>query len=424
MRARSTLSILIAVSTMAITSMAACKDCDDAPKTKDAAAPASTSSSSALADASADAAAPAKEAGPPAEAGAAIPFDEDAGPSACKLTYGPSELLFRGPAAMIVDNAKNELRLVANDNGKPRIFTVALDAKTPPPPPAFMAMRWPPCEVAGKFVYCQGHGGSITRTALGTNETKTVVTKSRAARIAAAPLGSTGEHSVVAFLDTKQTSEGAMIQLFALMDEDTTPTRLSEDGAGATTMRLVSRGADAVAVYLDTRTAMVPVHARTIKVGGKDGKDLAFGDDVVAFVGGAPERGIDLTLGGVAGKLFVLLPMPRETTDFGMAAIPVLDPPKDDVAATWSLYPNGLDPAPIGATLDGWVARVRPREKMPGSKKVLELGRIDDKGAFTSLGLIADKPITDVALATDSHKGVWIMYGDASATFLERRVCP
>lgn len=415
MQSRSTLSILIAVSTMA-----ACKDCEDPPKTKDAAAPTATTSSAL--DASSEASAPTpKEAGAPSEAGAAIPFDEDAGPSACKLTYGPSELLFRGPAAMIVDNAKNELRLVTNDNGKPHIFNVALDAKTPPPPPAFVAMRWPPCEVAGKFVYCQGHGGSITRTALGTNDTKTVVSKSRSTRIAAAPLGANGEHSVVAFLDTKQTSEGAMIQAFVLMDEETTPARLSEDGAGATTMRLVPRGADAIAVYLDTRTAMVPVHARPITL---KGKDLALGDDVVAFVGGAPERGIDLALAGVANKLFVLLPMPRETTDFGLASIPVLDPPKDDVSATWSLYPNGLDPAPIGASLDGWVARVRPREKAPGSKKVLELGRIDDKGAFTSLGLIADKPITDIAIATDSHKGVWIMYGDASATFLERRVCP
>jgi hypothetical protein len=331
---------------------------------------------------------------------------------------------------MIVDNAKNELRLVANDNGKPRIFTVALDAKTPPPPPAFVAMRWPPCELAGKFVYCQGNGGSITRTVLGTNDTRTIVSKSRSARIAAAALGgragaeANGDHSVVAFLDTKQTSEGSMIQAFVTLDEETSPTRLSDDGAGATTMRLVSRGADAIAVYLDTRTAMVPVHARPLRLGGKEGNDLVLGDDVVAFVGGAPERGIDLALGGVANELFVLLPMPRETTEFGMAAIPVLDPLKDDVGATWSLYPNGLDPAPIGASLDGWVARVRPREKAPGSKKVLELGRIDEKGAFTSLGLIADKPITDIALASDARKGVWIMYGDASATFLERRVCP
>lgn len=414
MRTRSTLSILMAVSTIA-----ACKDCDEPPKAKDAApsAPASAPPPSAS---SSSIEAP-KEAGAFEGGSILVPFDDDAGPSTCKLAYGPSELLFRGPAAMVVDDKKNDLRLVANDNGKPRIFTVALDAKTPPPPPAFVGMRWPPCEVAGKFVYCQGHGGSITRTVLGTNDTKTVVSKSRPARIAAAPLGPNGEHSVVAFLDTKQTSEGSMIQLFVLLDEDTSPTRLSDDGAGATTMRLVPRGDAALVAYLDTRTAMVPVHARPITL---KGKDLSLGDDVVAFVGGSPERGIDLAIGGVSNKLFVLLPMPRETTDFGMAAIPVLDPPKDDVVASWSLYPNGLDPAPIGATLDGWVARVRPREKMPGSKKVLELGRIDHKGAFSSLGTVADKPITDIALATDAKKGVWIMYGDASATYLERRVCP
>lgn len=423
MRLRSTLSILTVLATTS------CKDCDDPPKTKDAAAPPPSSVDAAPEDAAPPAP---KEAGAPSEAGAFIvPFDEDAGPSACKLTYGPSELLFRGPAAMIVDDAKNELRLVANDNGKPRIFTVALDAKTPPPPPAFVAMRWPPCELAGKFVYCQGHGGSITRTVLGTNDTKTIVSKSRSSRIAAAALGgragggATDDHSVVAYLDTKQTSEGSMIQAFVTLDEETAPSRLSDDGAGATTMRLVSRGAEVIAVYLDTRTAMVPVHARPLRLGGKDGKDLVLGNDVVAFVGGSPERGIDLTLGGVANKLFVLLPMPRETTEFGMAVIPVLDPPKDDVGATWSLYPNGLDPAPVSATPDGgWVARVRPREKAVGSKKVLELGRLDEKGVFTSLGLIADKAITDISLATDAKKGVWIMYGDASATFLERRVCP
>jgi hypothetical protein len=103
----------------------------------------------------------------------------------------------------------------------------------------------------------------------------------------------------------------------------------------------------------------------------------------------------------------------------------VKDPPKEDVGATWSLYPNGLDPAPIVATLDGWVARVRPKEKMPGARRVLELGRLDDKGAFTSLGVIAEnKGITDISLLGDGAKGVWILYGDTNQTFLERRVCP
>lgn len=384
--------------------VASCKGCDEPPKPKNAV-----------------------DAGAPIEAGVvdattAEPEPEpevDAGPSACKLTYGPAEQPFRGPAAMRV--VGSTLELITNDGGKPRTFTVAVDAKTPPAPSSFVGMRWPPCELAGRFVYCQGPGGPITRTTLGTNDTKTVVSKSRSgARIAAAALGG-GDHSVVAFLDVRQTTEGAMLQAFVALDHDE-PMRLSEDGAGATTMRMAPRGDGAVFVYLDTRTAMVPVHARPIRL---KGKDLELGNDAVAYVGGAPERGVDLALGGAAGKTFILLPMPRETTEFGMAAIPVFDPPKDDVQATWSLYPNGLDPAPIGASMDGWIARVRPKEKMPGARRVLELGRLDESGAFRSLGVIAEgKPITDVAILTDSQHGVWIQYGDANATWLERRVCP
>ncbi len=397
--------------------VASCKGCDEAPKPadagKEASAPAVVEKE--------EAGPPPPDAGAPADAGttSAVEPEEDAGPSACRLTYGPAEQPFRGPAAMLVTNV--ELRLVTNDAGKPRVYTVALDAKTPPAPTSFVGMRWPPCELAGKYVYCQGPGGPITRTTLGSNDTKTVVSKARSGtRIAAAPLG-TGDHSVVAFLDTRQTTEGQMLQAFVALDNDE-PVRLSDDGAGATTMRMAPRGDGAVFVYLDTRTAMVPVHARAISL---KGSDLALGNDAVAFVGGAPERGVDLALGGPPGKLFVLLPMPRETTEFGMASIPVFDPPKDDVQAIWSLYPNGLDPAPIAASMDGWVARVRPKEKMPGARRVLELGRLDETGAFRSMGVISEgKAITDVAVIADAQRGVWIQYGDANATWLERRVCP
>jgi hypothetical protein len=169
---------------------------------------------------------------------------------------------------------------------------------------------------------------------------------------------------------------------------------------------------------------MVPVHARHVGVGRGSGDKLALGADAVIFVGGAPERGIDFALGLGKKELFALVPMARETTDFGMAAVPVHDPPRTDVPAVWSPYPNGLDPAPIAAAGD-FVARVRPREREPGSPRILELGRLDAAGAFTSLGAVADgRRITDVAMAVDKDGAVWLLYGDANATFLERRVCP
>lgn len=359
----------------------------------------------------------------------------DGGSPACRLAYGPAEQPFRGTAAMVT--TANELRLVANDGGKPRIFRVPLG---PPPrvsapvlpvpkPSSFLGMRWPPCELAGRWAYCQGPGGIVYRTTLGATDTKQITKSQPGTRIAAAPLGP--DHAIVATLESHRTTEGAMLQAFVTLDEGE-PQRLSDEGAGATVLRLVARGDRAVALSLDARTAMVPVHARTVSL--RSGA-LALDRDIVLFVGGPPERGIELTPAAAGKAIFALVPLARDTTDFGMAAIPIADPPNEDVKPAWSAYPNGLDPAPIGATLsappaDGgretaWVARVRPAERAAGSPRVLELGRLDAAGRFTSSDVIVTrKRITDVAVVADAYGSVWVLYGDSSTTWLERRVCP
>jgi hypothetical protein len=294
----------------------------------------------------------------------------------------------------------------------------------PPAPSSFVAMRWPGCELAGKRAYCQGVGGGIVRTTIGGTDAKTVAKSKPGTRFAAAAIDD--EHAVVAYLDSRVTSEGTMLQAFVVLD-DREALRLSDDGAGATAVRFLPRGKAPVALYIDARTAMVPVHARVLGLASNG--DLELKNDTVLFVGGAPERGIDFgaTLAGPRG--FVLMPMPHETLDFGMAAIPVEDPPKEDVAPAWSFYPNGLDPAPVAAApaRDGkgaWVVRVRPRSSTPGSPKILELGRIDAKGIYSSLGEIASgASVSDAALIEDAHGSVWIAYGDSRSTWLERRVC-
>jgi hypothetical protein len=425
--------------------LASCKSCEDAPKGEpDAAAqplrPVEAAASPLPPDASdpVDASSGISDAGPNADAAALDEPFGDAGTSSCRLVYGPAEQPFRGPAALSIVGA--ELRLVTNDAGKPRIYPVAIPpippkgtaSMVPPRPSSFTGMRWPPCELAGRHAYCQAPGGPVIRSVLGSTEPGRNIAKSRSGtRIAAAPLGP--DHSVVAFLDMRRTTEGEMLQAFVAMD-DHEPVRLSEDGAGATTLRFLPRGDSPVAVYLDTRTAMVPIHARPMSF--KNG-DLALGADAVVFVGGAPERGIDFAVAGAGTKSFAFVPMPRETVDFGMATLLIEDPPKDDVSPIWSRYPNGLDPAPIGAApaRDGkgaWVARVRPREKAVGSPRILELGRVDAAGAFSSFGEIAPSDraektrlnITDVSVIEDGSGAVWILYGDTTVTWLERRVCP
>jgi hypothetical protein len=414
--------------------VASCDRCggDSRAQKNDAAPPASLTASAAPPDAESkhDAAPlPAIDAATTLSTDAAPP-SADAGVSACRLAYGPSEQAFRGPAAMVT--TATELRLVANDGGKPRIYAVPLSAPPPasapvpsPKPSSFVAMRWPPCELAGRWAYCQAVGGIVYRTTLGGTDTKQIAKSAPSTRISAASLGP--DHAVVATLDSRRTTEGVMLQAFVTLDDGET-TRLSDDGAGATVLRLVPRGERAVALYLDARMAMLPVHARPMSLRGNE---LALADDAVVFVGGPPERGIDLAPAMAGRSLFALIATARETSDFGMAAIPIADEPKHDVQPTWSLYPNGLDPAPMAATTHGtgdgpaWVARVRPSAREVGSPRVIELGRLDANGAFNSAGTIAtDKRITDIAIAADSFGSVWLLYGDANATWLERRVCP
>lgn len=364
------------------------------------------------------------------DAGARAQAADAGAASTCRVAYGPAEMPFWGPAALSVAGA--ELRVVTNDSGKPRIHAVPIAAPppataviTPPPrPTAFEAMRSPACELAGKWAFCQGPGGLVQRTTLGATDTLPVAKGRPGTRFSAAALGEA--HAVVATLDSRRTTEGETMQAFVTLD-DREPVRLSEDGAGATTVHLVRRGIGVLAVYIDARAAMLPLHARAMSL---QGENLALANDTVVFIGGPPERGIDFAVAPAGRAVFALLPMPRETATFGMAAVPIDDPPKTDVEAVWSMYPNGLDPAPIASAtraLDGgpiWVARVRPKDAPPASPRVLELGRLSTTGTFTAVGTIAEgRSVTHVALTTDGHGAIWVVYGDRAGSYLERLIC-
>lgn len=354
-----------------------------------------------------------------------VPFAGDAGPNGCKVLFGPQEQPFRGTAYLAQEGAR--LSVVANDSGRPRGFGVPIPPATTFVAPtrvlSFEAMSFPPCEPAGKSVYCPAKGGVIHRIEGGRE--RDVAGKGRTGtRIVAAPLGE--GHSVVGYLAERVTSEGTMLQAFGVLD-DGEPIKISDEGSGATQMALVPSGEKAVFVYLDARTAMTPVHARELSV-GKDGK-LALGPDAVLTVGGPAERGVVVAGGRTKEGALALVPMPDDVTKFGMFALEVRSPPKDDVKPVVSFYANGLDPAPLAASRSDsdrmYVARVVPESGEKGAPRALELGHTDARGAFTSHGLVArGVGITDVAITVDAAKTAWVLYGDAAHTWLSRFACP
>jgi len=283
----------------------------------------------------------------------------------------------------------------------------------------------PACVVAGVFSFCMDPAGAIHRRPLETEGRDVVVARSRPGASFAAE-STDGLHVVVAYLADRKTSEGVVSEAYAALD-DGPPVRLSDEGSGATYVALARRGASMIALLLDGRVAMTPVHARMLSVTAAGGK-LEMGEDAVVFVGGGAEAN---TRGALAvsssGAMFALVPIAGES-GFGLATVRIDDPPHTEEGTTWSLYLNGLDPAPVVATHGTTpirVARVRPLEARADAPRGLELGRLDDTGMFISYGLVSSKGrVKSAAIAADAAGTVWLAFTDGAGTWLQRRACP
>lgn len=363
----------------------------------------------------------------PRRAATTVGLSPDAGAGACKLLRPPIMQPYGGPAAIrFVDSEGVETpELVFNDDGHPRRSmvprsTAPATANIPMPPKSML----PSCAVARDLIFCADASGAIRRT-IGKVESDRVVAQSRAGTpIAAAAVGG-GEHVLLAYLQEVTTSEGLVREARVVLD-DGLPLRLSEEGSGATSVALASRGDEVVALIIDGRVAMTPAHARILRV---EGGKLQVERDAVVFVGGAAERHNAGALAlGKDGKAFALIPVAETAETFGMASIRLSDPPTEDEPVVWSLYPNGLDPAPIAATKGLSpirAARVRPAGPDPDASRVLEVGEVAPSGEFGAKCIVSEASyIKDIALEVDRQSAMWLFWRDPRGSHLERRALP
>ena len=369
--------------------------------------------------------------------GAASRGPVDGGLSSCKRIYGPARQPFEGPAALAVRG--DRLDLVTNDRGKPQITSVPIPASlTTVIPPSLAAPAHlrdtvhPPCALGGETIYCVGPGNILTRFPHD-GPPKEVATVISVRGISAAPLGS--GHDVVAFHQQRKTTEGFVSEGWISLD-GLPPEHLSEEGSGATALDLAAAPASApnaapevIALSLDARVAMTPMHAR--HVGLTDATHLHLGADEVVFIGPLAEPGTVPRLATSRTTAYALAAWPREAADFGLSVVALPDQLRIDLPAVWSIYKNGLDPAPLAATRGGdtvAVARIVPATSEPPTNTrelVLELGRLAPDGAFTSLGEITrGRRLTDLSITRDDKGALWLLWSDNEGTWLERRVCP
>jgi hypothetical protein len=350
----------------------------------------------------------------------------------CRVTRGPIQLSLTGPVTLMHGAGNGDPRIVFNRDGVAR--AVSLPAKSAVKAadagserlalgePAERA-SYPACAAAGGLIFCGDKSGGIHRsrvTADGIAAEGAVVAQARpGSPLAAATIA--GDHVVYAFLADRKTAEGTTTLAFAGLD-DATPILLSEDGSGATFVSLASRGEQVLAMYVDARRVLTPVHARVLTAGGK----LGLGTDAVVFVGsGTDGRSPAAIAQGANGNEYALLPMDKDDRTFGLAAMRIEEQPHDDATTVWSPYPSAMDRPAIAATQGAWpihVLRSAPAAAQAPGKLVLELGQLDAAGVWKPLCSVAEgTAFADLSMLVDRTGALWIAYTDAEGTWIERR---
>jgi hypothetical protein len=314
--------------------------------------------------------------------------------------------------------------LIFNEASRPRFSDTPFMQRrsfvdVPMPPKTSL----PGCAVVSNFVYCPDASGAIHRTE-GGGENDTVVAHSRPGTpLSVAKVGP--DHVLLAYIGEEVTTEGR-VRVAEVKLDDGPPVRLSDEGSGATYVEVVSRGETALAFTLDGRTAMTPAHVRVVRA--LDGK-ASLSRDAVVFVGGPAER---YTRGRIAlsadGAAFAVVAVAHSVEGFGMAVIRLSDPPTEDEPVVWSMYPNGIDPAPIAVTRGVSpirLARVRPSAPELGASLLLEVGELSPAAEFHPKCIIAEAAyIKDVDLDVDREGTMWLFWRDSRGSHLERRALP
>ncbi len=149
---------------------------------------------------------------------------------------------------------------------------------------------------------------------------------------------------------------------------------ITPEGAGASSVSLTKTSEHtALAVSIDGRSGMTPLHARTLSTEGGSPK---LGEDVVAWVGGPAHSFTEVVAGAAGDDAWAAVPLERDATHFGLATLALGARPRMDTEASFFDYPNGIDLAPAAASTlceRLHLAFVRPSASAPHSPQELVL---------------------------------------------------
>jgi hypothetical protein len=280
---------------------------------------------------------------------------------------------------------------------------------------AFRLSRGP--AIAGEHAYWTSNGRLLRRPLSGGALEVLADDAQSGGRVAALP--KTDAHPALAVY-LAQRGDDLKAQLWV---EGGSGQTLTPEGAAASSVGLAPTASGALALSLEGRTGMTPVHARPLRfVDGKARLD----DDVVIWVAGGAQSLTEIAGASRDGDPWAFVPMEQDVTHFGLAQLHVGPKPKMGTPVVWRQYPNGVDPAPLAAAAackTHLVIYVRPSEARPGSPQELHLSELMEKGLGPSRVIARGHSFADVSLA-ERPKGLLVSYVADDRTWALSMDCP
>ena len=187
---------------------------------------------------------------------------------------------------------------------------------------------------------------------------------------------------------------------------------VSPEGAGASSIAVAKVDRDLFVVAIDARSAMTPVHGRSVRFkAGKPELDA----DVVMWVGSSSQTSSEVFASATPFGVRAFLPIERDTSHFGLVMLDLGRAPKLDPKATFRAYPNGIDVAPVASAAfcnSAFVAYVRPETASPGSREVLEIAEIRDSGLGPAEFIDSARGFANLSLAAATNSAVLAYVAD------------
>lgn len=201
--------------------------------------------------------------------------------------------------------------------------------------------------------------------------------------------------------------------------------RLTPEGSSATSVASIEDHGALLAISLEGRTAMSPVHVRRIEL--KDGQRV-LEPDVVAWVG-PPSQPLTevMTLPATGGGALAFLTMERDVTHFGLALVHLEDRNTSVPEALWRAYPNGMDPAPVAvAEVCGKQAVLFavPSTARPRAPQELHLAYLEGGALGPSQVVARSRAFSDVSFAAAGRRNAviaWVADWRTWALYLQCR---